>query len=106
LVWMALRRYSGLAAGLIALGAMWVFASEPLVWEWMGRPPEVYPELIYALFGLPAGIIACAAGGWVAFRTRSEQRAGLVLKSATVVNVIAVLFCILLVFTAVWPLIG
>lgn len=64
------RRFLALILSIPALVAMLVFTGEPLVWEWMGRPDESYPEVVFMIYGIPAGTVAFMTGFGIALAVR------------------------------------
>ena len=96
------RRYLPLIAAVASFATMWVFAEHPLVWKWMGRPNEVYPEFIFLIFGLPAGIVAVASGLWIACAPHRSGGRPRSTKIAQVINTLAVAICAGLMAFALW----
>ena len=94
------RRFLALIASAASLVAMWTFTDKPWVWEWMGRPDEVYPEVAFLVLGLPAASIAVASGGWIAWKAREPAEPSRTLTIARVINVLALAICLWLVWTA------
>ena len=52
-----------LAAAIVFLLLMAVGAFTPIVWILTGRPSESYPELLFAFYGLPLGMLLVATAG-------------------------------------------
>jgi hypothetical protein len=42
---------------LAFVAAMAFFSFTDTAWQWMGRPNEAYPELMFLAFGLPISIV-------------------------------------------------
>ncbi|MCV9939612.1 hypothetical protein OIU35_24945 [Boseaceae bacterium BT-24-1] len=82
------RRFLPLIIAIPALGAMALFSFTPWVWEWMGRG-ESYPELIFLVLGIPAGLVAVGTGAWIAWIT--SDRLSLIV--AHVLNFAALMIC-------------
>ncbi len=87
------RRFLGLVVAIGSLMAMWTFASKPLVWEWMGRPNDFYPEWAFFAYGLPASLLAIASGGWIVWKTRASANPSRSLPIARVTSVMALAIC-------------
>jgi hypothetical protein len=51
---------------LIFLGMMALFSFTPLAWEWSGREDQSYPELFFALYGLPCALWISAMAVFIA----------------------------------------
>ena len=45
-----------IAIGLVFLAVMGFFTFTNIYWEWMGRPDETYPELMFGLVGVMFGL--------------------------------------------------
>jgi hypothetical protein len=88
------RRFVALIAGVAALVAMWTFTDKPYIWEWMGRPDEIYPEVAFLVFGLPAALVSVVSGGWIVWAARPSARASWTLTIARVTNGIALAICL------------
>jgi hypothetical protein len=52
-----------LAIAIIFLLLMIACAFTPFVWIVTGSPSESYPELLFALYGLPLGLLLVAVAG-------------------------------------------
>lgn len=100
------RRFLALIAALAALAAMWNFTSTSMVWEWMGRPSEVYPEMAFLVFGLPAAIVAIASGVWIAIKARASASQSWTLTLARGANVIGLAICAWLCWFALSAFLG
>lgn len=100
------RRFSALVMAVAAFVAMWLFADRPWIWEWMGRPPEVYPEVAFLIFGLPAAALAIGSGGWIAWKARASAEPSWTLPIAGVIYGIALAICLCLSWTAFAAFIG
>lgn len=96
------RRFGGLVVALMALATIWTFASTDLVWKRMGRPDETYPELFYAVFGLPPALIAVIAGLFTAWKCRPGKPHTWRQTLAYWINGAALAICALLIFEAVF----
>lgn len=94
------RRFMALIAACASLVAMWTFTDKPWVWEWMGRPDEVYPEVVFLVLGLPAAAVAVGSGGWIAWRAHEPAEPSWTLTVARVINVLALAICLWLAWTA------
>ncbi len=94
------RRFSALAVSLAALLAIWPLSSEPIVWEWMGRPPEVYPEIGFAIFGLPASIVAVGSAAFIAWKAAPSATGLWLLTAMRAVNGLALAICFLVLSAA------
>lgn len=94
------RRFFALIAGLAALVTMWTFADKPYVWEWMGRPNENYPEVLFFAFGVPAAVVAVASGGWIVWATRRSAEPSWTLSIARLISGIALAICLWLSWEA------
>lgn len=94
------RRFVALIAGVVALVAMWTFTDKPFVWEWMGRPAEAYPEILFLVYGLPAAFTAVASGSWIVWATRRSPGPSWTLSIAYIISVIALTICLLLSLVA------
>lgn len=88
------RRFVALIAGVAALIAMWTFTDKPYIWEWMGRPNEVYPEIGFLVFGLPAALVSVASGGWIVWAARPSATPSWTLTIARVISGIALAICL------------
>lgn len=100
------QRFLALVAALAALVVMWRLSDTPLVWEWMGRPSEVYPEVAFLVFGVPAAIVAIASGAWVAIKAHPTATRSWTLTLARIVNVIALAICAWLCWFALSAFLG
>jgi len=94
--------WMGLIVGVLALYPMGLFATEDLVWEWMGAPSEVYPEWGYLLFGIPAALLAILSGAPLALARRQGSRAAWPQWLAAVITLLSVLLCLYLLGIAAW----
>ena len=94
------RRFLALIAAVAALVAMWTFTDKPWIWEWMGRPNEAYPEVVFLVFGLPAAIVAVGSGGWIAWEMRASAGHSWTLTIAGVISGIALTICLRLSWVA------
>jgi hypothetical protein len=63
-----------LALAIGFLVVMIICAATPIVWILMGSPAEEYPELAFAAFGIPLGLLLVAAsGGYYWWRDRERR---------------------------------
>lgn len=99
-------RLNWLVAGLLAAWAMWTLSATPLVWHWMGRPPEAYPELLFVAFGLGPAWVAVMAGAVIAWRPRALAERPWLMNTAKVVAAAGLLPCLLLSFWALFEWVG
>lgn len=94
------RRFLGLIAGVSALVAMWTFADKPYIYEWMGRPDEAYPEIVFFLFGIPAAFASLVSGAWIVWAARPSAEASWTLTIARVISGISLAICLWLSWLA------
>ncbi|MNQ84305.1 hypothetical protein D3C85_994290 [compost metagenome] len=87
------RRFLALIAAIAAFLAMWTFTDRPLVWEWMGRPNEVYPEMGFLVFGLPASLVAVGSGAYIAWKARASTEPSGALTIARILSFVALAIC-------------
>ena len=92
----------GLIVGVLSLYPMGLFATEDLVWVWMGQPPEVYPEWGYILYGIPAAVLAILSGAPLALAKRHGARPGWLHWGALAVNILSAALCLYLLGFALW----
>ena len=63
-----------LVVAILSVGANGLFAFTDQAWVLMGKPPEVYPELLFIFIGLPlalAGLIGAISELWIRRGKRS-----------------------------------
>ncbi len=66
-----------LVLAVLFFSGMVLLAITPIAWHLTGDPPESYPELFFALFGVPFGLLVLVLTGlwyWFAYK---RQRARL-----------------------------
>ena len=94
------RRFLALIVGVAALAAMWTFAEKPYIWEWMGRPDEVYPEIVFFGFGIPAALASVVSGGWIVWAARPSAEPSWTLTIARAISGISLAICLWLLWLA------
>lgn len=64
-----------LVASTVFLLLMVLFSVTPIIWRLSGSPRESYPELFFAMYGIPLGLLFAAAAA-VNFLVKRRRRPG------------------------------